>query len=129
MKRIFPKCGEGFRRISIVVAIATSLLVFTKLERTDTDDIASRHKVCYDDFARHYEDCTSSGKMDRQACYEMASKKSSDCIASINNRTWSDILGYWGLFAIGGLICAYLAALGVRTIGWVALGFSAVASK
>jgi len=121
--RLLPRCGEGFRRLSILLAILTFIVLFVRWYRDDLRNIEKNHQMCYTDFALQQQDCNeATGHSDPQTCFDKADKKCAECIKNMS-RTWSVVFTYWGLYAIGGLFGAYITILATRSIGWVVLGF------
>jgi hypothetical protein len=121
--RIFPQCNEGFRRLSVVLALLVFLFFLFKWCREDLLEIQKNVKMCHDDYAGTVnEACGKPWRKDTpQACLQEAEDTQKGCVSDFGFR--ADRLILWSLYALGALIIAYAAALGIRTLGWVFLGF------
>src|ERR1700677_4234822 len=114
--KFFPECSEGIRRVSIVSALLTFILLFGwwSYARSRQDD--SWNRLCYDTSEAIRDNCHNSNRSDTQSCDEKAKKDEFDCFR-VNSL--SDSLIDLGLRTVGALFWSYLIALSVRTMGWV----------
>jgi hypothetical protein len=118
--KFFPACGEGVRRVSIVVALLVFIFLFGWWSYDHDRHVNFEDKLCYDIYEEAQNDCSSHP--DAPSCKERAYKEEGDCYHA--QTSLSITLSYWGLWSICGIFWSYLAALTVRTLGWVTAGFT-----
>ena len=125
--RFYPACNEGFRRLSLIAALVVGLLTFGWLARDHSHDLDSDHQICLHVYSDAEDTCygaeSGASSPEAKACLDKANREYHQC--------WEDwdkargpLLLYWAGFAVAGLIGAYFATLCVRTVGWIAQGFS-----
>ena len=61
---------------------------------------------------------------ERQACIAKADKTYREESHPLFGQTWREVLVTWVFFTVIGLFLSFVVALIVRTMGYVALGFS-----
>jgi hypothetical protein len=124
--RIPPTCSEGFRRISIVVAVLLFALLFIKWNRENMQQISKLRQGCNEESAALMTDCAGS-----PGCYERASKHNAECQEMITPGYplgfSGNIFEVWAIFGVGAFFWAYITALTIRIIvrisGWIISGF------
>ena len=119
--RLLPPSSEGFRRISIVLAIVTFIGVVGKCANVDAKEREGLTNMFTDTYLSRQDHCKQDYP-DPQACIAEAKKFETDSI-TIAYGTREQNLQRWGLYAILGSLSTYVVALCVRTLGWIALGF------
>ena len=116
--RVFPSCGEGFRRLALVVALVTAPVLFGRWFTAEAKEVQFGNTICIDNYTAQVRNCT----VDEPSCRTTLKNEEEACFK--NGQTpLSDHLKTWGLFALGALLGAYFTALAVRTLGWVVQGF------
>ena len=120
--KLFPACGEGFRRLSVVAGVVTCLLLFGWWVRDYSRENNQRLDICGQAYLTQIDSCAS--RMNPKDCGKMAFDEETRCYTSLRPKR-TDIFTEWGLYAVGALIGAYFAALAIRTFGWTIQGFKA----
>jgi hypothetical protein len=123
--RLLPPSTEGFRRISIVLAIVTFIVLMSWWIRDDAivrDGIASAYIETYlEEEQRCWKEEPAA---QAQACVDRANEAEQRGFHRLFDHLLRENLKSWALYSIRALFLAYLAALSARTLGWIALGFS-----
>ena len=121
--RLLPKCTEGFRRISIVLALSVGLGFFCKWVHEVNASTDALHNLCAETYVNTEDTCYS--KNDDATCIKNAEADLNKCFATPKI---TESLPYWGMFLIGAAFLAYLTALFTRILvnilGWVRDGFT-----
>jgi hypothetical protein len=120
--RLLPFATEGFRRLSLALAVATFLVVAGAWARGEMRLLQAAQQAC---------DTLRDEQLD--TCLRQGGPAVHDCIAAATNLvclTHDDIFPRtpvaWkrlGYYMLGGLAGAWFMALAVRVMGWVTEGF------
>jgi hypothetical protein len=121
---LLPPSSEGFRRLAKAIAVVTFMVTIgyllhdhakwqASLLNTFADIHRTRDQVCLDK--------VSPGEP--HDCLAASEKAYQEGISAVYERSWPVALQTWGSYAVWGLVGAYIAALCIRTLGWIALGF------
>ncbi len=110
----FPKCHEGFRRLSAVAAILVCLAGLGVAAVAHSSAVSSAKYKCAPEYADIY-NCSGA---DLETCKAQMVKNQPTCLAA-NDPPFSNTL----LWLLAVAVATYLAALIVRSLGWIVQGF------
>ena len=113
---IFPKCNEGFRRLSLVAAVLMCVAGLGLIALLRYDHIHSANYRCSPVWADSY----TCGETSLIACKAQRTKDEPECLAMALPSAFE--IFPW---LLGVAFATYVAALIVRTIGWIVQGFFA----
>ncbi len=120
--RLLPQCNEGFRRLSLVIAL---LAILTGVGWGVFENLQSRSalfEICTIGHQNRLDACQQEGGS-ADICRSKADLAERHCFSDVSVLSGENF-EVMGLFIGLGLMGAYLAALAVRTVGWIAQGFS-----
>lgn len=120
--RALPQCNEGFRRLALVAAL---LAVLVGIGYGVNEDLCNQNQVidlCFSINKVEHDNCQYSPG-EEAACKAKADAEEPTCLkrATLVNRESFEMLAF---FSGIGIVGAYVAALIVRTLGWVSTGVS-----
>jgi uncharacterized protein involved in cysteine biosynthesis len=118
--RLTPACGEGWRRLSVVLSVLLAILSFGWFMQQYNTHLARLHDGCEQLVRWQKNHCLISDEGD--ACYKSAETLFSKCVLdaypSVVQR-----LPEWGLRALYSLAVAVVVLYLIQLIGWIAAGF------
>lgn len=118
--RIAPPCGEGWRRLSIVVFVIVSFCCLGEQVLSYGKVINNGQFVCANTMSAAKAECRS-GK-DWDSCSAKADDDYYRCFAAVTPKG-RDRAEEFAVEAAIALLAGYVSLFAVRTIGWVAAGF------
>jgi hypothetical protein len=122
--RLLPPSPEGFRRLAIVLSIATFLLMMGHWVRDEQKAEGGLIALESEHYMNQKQRCLDeSAKFDVDACIEAAWQESGKTGQEIY-RWHVENLPAWIMLSLFAGFCGFLTALCTRTVGWVALGFT-----
>jgi hypothetical protein len=123
--RLLPPSTEGFRRISIVLAIVTFLGLMGWRNRDDSMERERHANIYIENYLEEEQRCwREEPAAQAQACVDRANEVEQRGLHLLYDHPLKEKLESWAIYSIAALFCAYLAALCARTLGWIALGFN-----
>jgi hypothetical protein len=126
--RLLPPSSEGFIRMAKVVAIVTfmGVVIYSVhyMSQFESGIIQENSVIAMHERSRCYDDRRAQTTADIEACLAQAQANFDIGVHDIQHHRLADIAETWGFYLVAASFWSFLAALAIRTIGWVALGFS-----
>jgi len=100
--RFFPRCNEGFRRISIVVSILTVIAALGWGLSSATNSLNARGKICGDVYVNQAINCYN--EQDEGACERQALNEEMRCYKTLR-ASRSEVIKTYAAYVILGKLC------------------------
>jgi hypothetical protein len=123
--RLTPTCGEGWRRLSLVLSALIAIGVFYQLIQKYNEYLANVPLFCSSGYQARLDNCPKPGPS--QTCFDGAEKFLRTCMADAYPSLYQRLYE-WGLRALVCVVVAFLMLYLVRLAGWIAAGFTKSAS-
>jgi hypothetical protein len=117
--RFLPPCSEGFRRLSIVVALFGAIGSACICFHLRSLDYHERFNQCFNISYALTQKCDASDNTKTESCYGDAARAEERCMKEF----YDDNAWWWSTIVFSACLGAYLALLVMRTIGWTIDGF------
>lgn len=122
--RFFLGCSEGFRRLSILLAIAAFLVVIGQGVLRDIDARNGLISLCVAVHTQDVDNCEHGvGNLGVEACKANAEAEYTKCFSGAGSHPAGETLLMIGFYLLCGLAAAYLTAFVIRSVGWAVQGF------